>query len=133
MKFWRRKRKRAAEIEAIFEKMQAAIFPGGETQINAEATELSSLLGDAISPEYAKESLIHAKARAFLALRSADSLDDVVDRCIRSVRGRNRGKLDRGAADAITVFAVRKLVEQTVDYGEQHDTVSLFAITRTMH
>ena len=111
--------------------MQAAIFPDGETQINAEATELSSLLGDAISPKYAKESLIHAKARAFLALRSADSLDDVVDRCTRSVRGRNRGILDRGAADAIAVFAVRKLVKQAVSHDEQDNTVSLSAMTKT--
>ena len=133
MMFLKRRKTRDSEVDAIFEKMYEAIFPGGESQIESEATELSRLLGNAISPQYAKDSLIHAKARAFLALRSTDSLDDVVDRCATSVRGRNRGKLDRATVDAIAVFAVRKLVEQAVGSVDKRDTVFLSTMTGTKH
>lgn len=133
MMFRKKRKNRDSEVDAIFEKMHAAIFSGGELQIESEATELAKQLGNAISPEYAKDSLIHAKGRAFLALRSTDSLDDVVDRCKTSVRGRNREKLDQATADAIAIFAVRKLVEQAVDSIDKRDKVFLSTMTRTKH
>ena len=133
MMFWKKRKNRDSEVDAIFEEMHAAIFPSGELQIESEATELAKLLGNAKSPKDVKDSLIHAKGRAFLALRSTDSLVSVLDQCKISVRGRNRGKLDQSTADAIAVFAVRKLVEQVVDSIEKRDTVFLSRMSGTKH
>ena len=109
---WKRKKKPSPEVEAVFRKMSAAAFPGGEQQIALEAAEVESLLDGSVSRDYAREMLVHAKGRALLAIRSAKDSEEAVQRCIDSVWKRSQGKLDRSMAEKVAVFAVQRLVDQ---------------------
>ena len=112
MRFWKRKEKLDPQVEAVFRKMTATLFPGGEQQIELEAAEVASLLDGSLSREYVREILVHAKVRALLAIQSARDSEEAVQRCIDSVYARSQGKLNRAMADKVAVFAFRRLIEQ---------------------
>ena len=112
MRWWKRRKKRKLEVEAVFRKLADASFPGGSDQIAQEATEVAGLLQGRISQAQAKETLIHAKGRILIALRSASDDGEAVRRCADSIRLRWPRKFDQAAADEVASFAYRRLIEK---------------------
>ena len=115
MRFWKRKKKPQREVDAIFEKMSKVAFPGGEQQITAEADKVASLLDNSVSQDYAKDLIIHAKGRAFLALQSINDSAEALQQCIDSVCARSQGRLDRAMAEKVAAFAYYRLAEQLLN------------------
>lgn len=111
MRFWKKK-SRQSEVEAIFRKMAAAAFPGGETQIALEAGAVVSLLNGGASQEDARDFLVHAKGRALIAARSAKNGDEALQLCIDSVLRRSQGKLSRAMAEKVALYAFQRLINQ---------------------
>ena len=114
VRFWKRKRNRKRNAETTFEKIHSEAFPGGEEQIEFETHELMGLLEQSLSKEYVRETLIFAKGRAIIGLKSTDNVDELVDRCTSSIVGRSRNRVDRSKAATVAAFAVRKLTECSI-------------------
>lgn len=112
MAFWNRKKRRQSEVDALFSKLAAAAFPGGESQIALESDAVVSLLGGNISHEEARDILVHAKGRALIAAQSASSGDDALKRCIESVRTRSQGTLSLAAAETVVLYVFQRLIDQ---------------------
>ena len=112
MPFWKRKKRGQSEIDALFGKLAAAAFPGGERQIALESDAVISLVDGKISPADAREVLIHAKGRALIAVQSATHGEEALRRCTESVRMRSRGKLSPAAAERVALYAFQRLIDQ---------------------
>ena len=112
MPFWKRKKRGQSEIDALFSKLAAAAFPGGERQIALESDAVISLADGKISPADAREILIHAKGRALIAVQSATSGEEALQRCTESVRTRSQGKLSPAAAERVALYAFQRLIDQ---------------------
>lgn len=116
MRFWKRKT-RQPQVDDVFRKIEAASFPGGEQQIDVEAAQVVSRLDGGLSHGDARDILVFAKARVLIALQSAplqsakDS-EEVLRRCIESVRVRSQGQLSRTMAEKVATFAFQRLIEQ---------------------
>ena len=103
--FWKKRRQKRA-TERVFRKMNLAVFPGGQRQIDTEADQLAARLNRRFSPEQTKEILIHAKARAFVAFQTGSRSEDSAQTCIESIRARSQGALDE--ASASEVYRIRR-------------------------
>ncbi len=112
MSFWKRKKNQAPEVEAVFHKMRAATFPGGDEQIALETAEVASILDGSVSRESARDILVHAKVRALIATQSTRDSEEAVQRCIDSVHAHSQGRLNRAMAEKVAVFAFQRLIEQ---------------------
>lgn len=115
MAFWNRKKRRQSEVDALFSKLAAAAFPGGESQIASESDAVVSLLEENISHEEARDILVHAKGRALIAVQSANSDEDALKRCIESVRTRSQGTLSHADAETVVLYVFQRLVDQQRD------------------
>ena len=111
MGFWRRRNRGKSEIDAIFSKMAAAAFPGGESQIALETQAVVSLLDGRFSEEDARDIWIHAKGRALLAVRSASTGDEALKTCTQSVMNRSHA-LNQDMAQKVSLYAFQRLVDQ---------------------
>lgn len=127
---WKRKKKPSSDVEAVFRKMSAASFPGGEQQIALEAAELESLLDGRVARDDARGMLVHAKARALLAIRSSTDIDEAVQRCTESIWVRSQGKLDRSTAKEVADYAFQRLVNQHVTDRSSSVPVSWSEMTK---
>lgn len=112
VRFWRNKKNRQTEIDAIFGKMAEAVFPGGETQMALETDAVASLLDGSVSQEEAREIWVHAKGRALLAVQSASNGGEALKKCIESVMIRSNGTLNRDMAEKVALYAFQRLVAQ---------------------
>ncbi|MCY3940395.1 MAG: hypothetical protein OXG29_04840 [Gammaproteobacteria bacterium] len=112
MSFWKKKKSRQTEIDAIFGKMAAAVFPDGEAQIALEAQTVVSLLDGSVSQEEARDIWVHAKGRALLAVQSASDGEEALKKCSESVLIRSSGKLNRDMAEKVALYAFQRLVAQ---------------------
>ena len=111
MRFWRRKKRRKSEIDAIFGKMATAVFPGGETQIALETQAIVSLLDGRFSEEDARDIWVHAKGRALLAVQSATAGEEALKKCTQSVMIRSHA-LNQDMAQKVALYAFQRLVDQ---------------------
>ena len=117
MRWWKRKKKPQAQVEAVFRKIANAAFPGGDDQIAQEAAEVAVLLQHRVSQSRAREILVHAKGRILIALRSTsnneEAVEEAVRRCVDSILMRWPKELDRETASKVATFGYLRLVGQS--------------------
>lgn len=130
MSIWRKRKNRQTEIDAIFGKMAAAAFPGGEAQIALEAQAVVSLLDGRFSEDDARDIWVHAKGRALLAVQSASNGDEAVKKCMESVMLRSNGTLNRDMAEKVALYAFQRLIDQQHKTPLQGDVATWEEMTK---